>query len=400
MSPRRSAILGLLSLCFVFAIAGCGGGSKSGGGDDQPIVIGAAVAKTGIMSQFDEPVLQGAQVAIDQINRKGGVDGRKLKLVVADHKSNLDQVPQAALDVVDRGAKIVITTHDFDFGSPAARVAQDRGLLVLGGAGGMLYGRKGIGPLAFNLYPGNVTEGAVMAQFAHDQGYKRPYLLQDLSILYTKEVCKFFETQWREIGGGDLAGTATFQNDDKSFASQVDKVRRSNADSVIVCSYPPGGPAIIRQLRASGVDAPIVASGGGMDGTRWLNAVPHLSNYFDSIMASLAGDDPRKEVNELFAEIKRRTGDVPQLAAQALTGYSAIETVKLAVEKNGGSTDGQKLASTIEGFKNQDLLVGPVTYSADCHVPVGMPMQIRKIEDGKPSWFKTVDPKSVPKSIC
>jgi branched-chain amino acid transport system substrate-binding protein len=363
-------------------------------------VIGAAVAKTGIMSQFDIPVVGGMEVAIDKINAAGGVDGRKLKLVISDHKSDLDRVQQSALDVIGKGANVVITTHDFDFGSPAARVANDKGLLALGGAGGMAYGRQGIGPLTFNLYPGNATEGAVMAQFAKNQGYTHPYLLQDLSIQYTKEVCEFFDKSWGLLGGDKPAGTATFQNDDTSFSSQINHVRSSGADSLILCSYPPGGPALIRQLRAAGVDLPIVASGGGMDGTGWLKAVPNLSDYYDSVSASLTGDDPRPEVNNMFDTIEQKTGKRPQLAAQALTGYSAIEMIKDAVEANGGSTDGKELAAAIEKYKDKKLLVGPVTYSTDCHIPVGTPMKIRQVKGGKSSFLEDVKPEQVPESPC
>ena len=395
----RLAVAAGLVVCAATAVA-CGGDSGAGDQPGSPIVIGAAVAKSGIMSQFDQPVVEGAQIAIGEINKAGGVDGRKLKLTVADHKSDLNLVQQSALDVIDKGAKVVITTHDFDFGSPAAQVAGSRGLLTLGGAGGMSYGRQGLGPLAFNLYPGNVTEGAVMAQFAHNQGYKRPYLLQDLSIQYTKEVCEFFTKQWKTLTGGDPAGQSTFQNDDRSLSAQVNAVRRSGADSVVLCSYPPGGPALIRQLRAANVQAPVVASGGGMDGLRWLDAVPKLSGYYDSVMASLTGDDPIDARNKLFAAIEQRFGQKPQLAAQALTGYAAIQAVKIAVEANGGSTDGAKLAKTIEGFKKEPLIVGPVSYSADCHIPVGMPMEIRQVQDGHSKAFKTVKPDSVPDSPC
>lgn len=401
--PVRAALIAVLcSFATALVLAACGGDDDDGGGggSGDPIVVGGAIAKSGIMSQFDEPEAQGAQIAIDEVNKAGGVNGRKLKWVAADHKSDLNLVQQAALDVIEKGADVVMTTHDFDFGSPAAQVAASDGLLTLGGAGGMSYGRQGLGPLAFNLYPGNVTEGAVMAQFAHDQGYKKPFLLQDLSIQYTKEVCEFFSKQWQALGGGAPAGQATFQNDDSSFSSQVNRVRSSGADSVILCSYPPGGPALIRQLRAAGIDAPIVGSGGGMDGLRWLDAVPNLSNYYDSVMASLVGDDPNEKINDLFAKIEDRFGQRPQLAAQALTGYSAIQVIKKAVEANDGSTDGAKLAKTIEGFKEEPLLVGPVTYSADCHIPVGMPMKIRTVENGESKFFKTVDPESVPKSPC
>jgi branched-chain amino acid transport system substrate-binding protein len=399
--PGRAAAA-LLCIAAAAVLGACGGddgGGGEGGGDD-PIVVGGAIAKSGIMSQFDEPVAQGAQIAIDEINAAGGVAGRQLEWVESDHKSDLNLVQQSALEVIENGADVVITTHDFDYGSPAAQVAAGEGLLTLGGAGGMSYGREGLGPLAFNLYPGNVTEGAVMAQFAYDQGYERPFLLQDLSIQYTKEVCEFFEQQWKALGGGAPAGRATFQNDDSSFSSQVNEVRGSGADSVILCSYPPGGPALIRQLRAAGVDVPIVGSGGGMDGLRWLDAVPNLSDYYDSVMASLVGDDPEEKRNQLFAKIEERFGAPPQLAAQALTGYSAIQAIKRAVEANDGSTDGETLAKTIEGFKDEELLVGPVTYSAECHIPVGMPMEIRTVENGESKHLETVEPESVPESPC
>lgn len=399
--PGRAAAA-LLSIAAIALLGACGGddddGGEGGGGD--PIVVGGAIAKSGIMSQFDEPVAQGAQIAIDEVNADGGVAGRQLEWIESDHKSDLNLVQQSALEVIEQGAHVVITTHDFDFGSPAAQVAGAEGLLTLGGAGGMSYGRQGLGPLAFNLYPGNVTEGAVMAQFAHDQGYRKPFLLQDLSIQYTKEVCEFFNEHWEALGAGAPAGQATFQNDDSSFSSQVNRVRGSGADSVILCSYPPGGPALIRQLRAAGVDVPIVGSGGGMDGLRWLDAVPNLSDYYDSVMASLVGDDPDEQRNQLFAKIEERFGQRPQLAAQALTGYSAIQAITRAVEANDGSTEGETLAKTIEGFADEELLVGPVTYSAECHIPVGMPMQIRTVENGESKHFETVEPESVPESPC
>ena len=97
---------------------------------------------------------------------------------------------------------------------------------------------------------------------------------------------------------------------------------------------------------------------------------------------------------------EERFGARPQLAAQALTGYSAIQAIKKAVEANDGSTDGEALAKTIEGFQDEELLVGPVTYSADCHIPVGMPMKVRTVENGESKFAKEVDPETVPESPC
>ena len=116
-----AAVVGLVALAC--AAAACGGDEVADNKSGAPIVIGAAVAKSGIMSQFDQPVVEGAQVAITEINKAGGVDGRKLKLEVADHKSDLNLVQQSALDVIDKGAQMVVVTCDYDYGSAAASVA-------------------------------------------------------------------------------------------------------------------------------------------------------------------------------------------------------------------------------------------------------------------------------------
>lgn len=64
------------------------------------------------MSTFDTPALGGLQIAIDKVNAEGGLGGRKVKHVTADHKSNVEQVQQSALDVIEEGADVVVTTHE------------------------------------------------------------------------------------------------------------------------------------------------------------------------------------------------------------------------------------------------------------------------------------------------
>jgi branched-chain amino acid transport system substrate-binding protein len=63
-------------------------------------------------------------------------------------------------------------------------------------------------------------------------------------------------------------------------------------DAIVFCSYLPGGSSAIRQIRAAGIDLPILASS-TFDGTYWLGAVPDLTNFYVPVQASVYGDDPR-----------------------------------------------------------------------------------------------------------
>ena len=115
------------------------------------------------------------------------------KLVIADHKTDPSQIGAAAETVLSKGADVVITTPDFDFGAAAALAAAKKQKISISGAGAPEFGKKGLGPYAFNVFQGTPTETAVMAAFAQQKGWKKPFLLKDTSIAYSKDVCDFFK---------------------------------------------------------------------------------------------------------------------------------------------------------------------------------------------------------------
>jgi branched-chain amino acid transport system substrate-binding protein len=386
-------------------VAGCGGDDEaSGGGGDgaaaesDPIVIGAANGQTGFMSIFDIPSTNGQKLAVKEINAAGGVAGRKLELRVEDIKTDVNQIAPGALKLLDGGADVITTSCDYDFGGPAAREAQNQGKIGIGCAGAPLFGVQGIGPMAFNAYAATPTEGAVMAEFAMRKDFGKAFLLQDTAIEYSKTVCDYFEQHWTSLGG-EIAGKDTFQNEDPSVASQVTRLEGSDADFVALCSYPPGGAAAVKQIRGAGIDMPIVGAG-GFDGIYWLEGIQKLSDFYNPAVGSLHGDDPNQGVNDFIQSYTDEYGEAPASATYPLMGYTMIQAIARAVEAADGSTDGQALKAALEGFKDEDLIAGPTTYTEACHISLGRRMQMIEIQDGKASFLETVEPESVPESPC
>jgi branched-chain amino acid transport system substrate-binding protein len=146
------------------ALASCGNASPTSTASGQPIVIGAAVALTGGFSAYDLGGVAAEKIAIADQNAKGGVLGGQLSLVTSDTKSDRAIGPQAALEVLSKGAKLVITQGDFDFGSPAALVAQNKGVPAFSFAASPKYGVQDIGNLAFSINTATNEEGAVAAE--------------------------------------------------------------------------------------------------------------------------------------------------------------------------------------------------------------------------------------------
>src|ERR671934_235248 len=96
----------------------------------KPITIGWAFDGNGAMAPFDGPALAAAKLRVNQINAKGGVNGRKLQLLTCDTQGNKPDVAKAcALRLLSQKADVLFTTCDVDLAAPVVRVAIDRGLL-------------------------------------------------------------------------------------------------------------------------------------------------------------------------------------------------------------------------------------------------------------------------------
>ncbi len=364
--------------------------------DDGAIIIGAAVAESGGFELYDNAQTSGMQYAIDEINAAGGINGRKFELITADHKTDPAQVQAVTQELLDKGADAIVTTVDYDFGAPAAIAASKAGKISISGAGAPEFGFQGLGPLHFNVYQGTPSESAALAEFAYTtQGLRKPYLLEDTSIQYSKSLCAEFETAWEKVTGSDqLAGKDSFANGDPSIANQVSQIKaETETDFVVLCSYPPGGASAIRQLRTAGVDLPIYG-GSAFDGTFWTEAIPDLSNFFHAAMASSAGDDPKADLNTFLDSVEYEGS-----ASYALFGYLDIQTIAAGLEKSG-TMDGDKLAEAIASLQDADLLVGKTSYAMDCHAPIDRPMAIMNIEQGVAKLAQYVEVDDVPRTAC
>jgi branched-chain amino acid transport system substrate-binding protein len=366
-------------------IVNSGSLAATGSGD---IVIGAAVGLSGVENSFDVPSLSGFKVYMDEVNAKGGVNGRKLVLKVVDTTSTKPGGKEAATRLISDGAQIILTSANFDFGSPAGNVAQAKNILNFSlGAGSPLYGPVGIGPQAYSSAPSTYLEGHVMAQTLADLGKKRPFLLTDDTFDYGTQVGQGASERFEQLGI-TVAGEATFKNNDSSLATQISKIQSSGADSVALSSYLPGAATALRQIRSAGINLPVV-SDLGMGGTDWTKAVPNLSDFYVTAMASIYGDDPDPGVQSFVAAFKKATGSDPA-TTQVIEGYNVGQLIVAALEKTGGDTSGPKLSEALDGLTDFKMLGGGITYNDKQHIKQDGPLTVLKFQNGTPSFHANI----------
>jgi branched-chain amino acid transport system substrate-binding protein len=400
---RRVLISVLLAMTAAAALAACGksgdspssspSSSDAGKGD---ITLGFAIGKTGFMEAYDGPPFQAAQFAIDDINAKGGVGGRKLKFVSADTKSKAELGGDAATTVLSQGADVVVTSCDFDLGSPAAIVAQGKGKLAFSTcAASTAFGPQGIGPLAYTMATAASAEGATMAEWAtKKKGAKSAYVLLDNTIEFTKQSAYGFRNRWKQLGN-TIAGEDTFKQDDQSVDSQITRIKglSQKPDVIFLTSYMPGEAKVLKQIRAAGIDTPILADE-DVDGDFWKDAVPDIGDVYYTTYVSIYGDDPDQKVNDLVDRFKQKTGKQPDNGL-FITGYAAVQAIAKSIEDAGGKTDGAGLAAKLDTYKDAPFVL-PTTYTKELHITTNRTQRVMQIQAGKSTFVEQWKPSQVP----
>ncbi len=373
---RHGALLAALT-----GLAVLGRPAPAAAADD--IVIGFAVALSGPMQAYDGDSTRMAKLFIDQTNAKGGLLGKKLVAFDADTKSDRAEGAKAGLAAVQAGAVLVFATCDYDYGAPAALQAQRAGRIsVFLCAEDPKAGILGVGNLSFTASEAAQLQGAVSAEWAIEKkGWKTGYVLLDDSIEYDKSVCAGYDWMYPKKGG-KIVGHDTFKNGDASIASQVTRlataVREQKVDNVMICTYEPGGASAIRQIRAAGINVPLL-SGSSMDGSYWLAAVPDLKDFYIAVQVAVVGD-PRPEATALAQAFKAKYGSLPA-SQYAFPAYAFMQLWAKAVTE-AGTTDPKAVVAKLETFTNVPTVLGPRSFSKKLHIQVQVPMMIEDVVDG------------------
>lgn len=361
----------------------------------DPVKIGIVMSYSGWFQPIDASTVNGAMLAVKEINAKGGVLGSQIEVEKFDNKSEPPLGADGALEVIGKGAKAILFPSDFDFGAPGAFVAQQNDVISFSGASDPKFGVS-IGPYAYSISTASQAQGAMLAEWAFEtKGWKTAYVLLDNSIAYTNSLCGSFSRRWKELGGdAALVGSDTFLNSDPSIAAQVSRINglAAKPDVIMFCSYAPGGPSALRQLRAAGLDQPVM-TGESMDGDYWAGTVPGLSNFYAVNFGSFYGDDTDPDVADFFKRYEAEYGQRSD-ASYSLRGYSMIQAWAKAAEK-AGSFDADKVAAALDSFKDEKLVVGPTTFTPELHIQTTRPMTIVQSQDGKFSFVTKVGAKTV-----
>ena len=335
-------------------------GSGATGG--EPIIIGASLTLTGIQAPFDEPGLRGANLAVEELNKTGGILGRQVELVNLDGKSDPVVVGNNAIQLIERGAVAIIAPCDFDFGSPASREAQKAGLVGISTcASSPLYSSTNLGDKQFTLSMWNTTMGSAAAEYAFkEKGWKTAYVVTDTFIDYTKSLSRYFIDSFK-YAGGEVFGEDTYAQGAQDFSAQLQRIQALPAqpDVYFVSSYQPDLGTIIRAMRGAGITAPIFG-GDSYDDPQLVKTLADQGTDVFFITHTFATRDAGPNMQAFLDLWQAKYGEPPDTAFVA-TGWDTVNILAQAME-SAGSTDGAAVAKAMEDLQF-DLLTGKLDWS-------------------------------------
>lgn len=389
-------LVAILAATMMLMASGCRRENSGSAAKGDTIIIGGAMCVTGIQAPLDAPAMEGVEVAVAKINAAGGINGKMLEFRNMDGKSDSATAAEVAKQLIDQGAVAIITASDYDFGGPAARAAQEAGIVGISpSASSPLFGSGMLGDKQFTLSMWNTTMGAVIAEKAYvKDGLKTAYVITDDFIDYTKSLSRYFVVCFEKLGGTVLRED-TFSQGKVDTAALIAHYKSlpEAPDFIYISSYMPDLGTLIKEFRTAGIDSPIYGGDAYDDPSLFKLLGPDFGNnvIWDSHSYNSEAAVPGfTEYNAAYNKLYGRNVDAPW----SMAGYDVVMVLAEAMRKVG--TDGGKMAKYMED-NTFSLLTGKLDWSdaKGGHEPNKAAVVI-KLVDGKPVFLEWVTPDYLP----
>src|SRR5580704_15179748 len=225
----------------------------------EPVLVGVSGPLTGQYAQYGAQWKKGFDLALDETNAGGGINGRPLQYVFEDSQSDPRQTINIARKFV-ADERILVEVGDFSSAASmaASPIYQAAGLVQFGFTNSHPDFTKG-GDYIWSNAVNQKDEMPLLADFLRDLGLKRAAVLYINSDWGRSSKELLVEAIVQR--GGTIVDAEGYLADEKDFRSAIVRAQGANPDGIALISYYPDGAQITRQLRNAGVTQPIVAGG-------------------------------------------------------------------------------------------------------------------------------------------
>ncbi|MBI2475846.1 MAG: ABC transporter substrate-binding protein [Candidatus Taylorbacteria bacterium] len=344
-----------------------------------PISLGVILPLTGDGAVYGEPALNVYQLAVDEINKSGGVGGRDLVLVVEDGKCNGKDGANAAQKLVNVDKVQIIIGGICSSESLAAVPIAEAGKVALFSPGASSPDLTGRSPYFFRDYPSDASQGRVLAELAYKKGWRTVAFIQE-SLDYPLGIFKAFDARFSELGGKTVK--EEFPTGASDFRSSIAKLQSQKPDALFVDTQAPAASVrIAKQVKELKWNPPLLVADIVVGDPK---TVSENKALFEGAFGAEFGVDPNNpKFQHLLESYKQKYNAELPYQAYGQTEYDALYLVKEGIAAVG--LDGQKLAAWSRTIKDWDGASGQVTIEATGDRASGHVLKI--VKDGKTELY-------------
>jgi len=336
------------------------------------IKIGGIFPLSGGVAVYGVECKNGIELAIEEINKAGGVNGKQLVLISEDDEGNQDKTVNAfkKLTIKDKVTMVIgsltsgctMAITPLSQASKVVQIAPAATATAVTDAGDYVFRACFIDPF----------QGTVGGRFASENlGLKKAAILYDTGNDYSVGLTENFEAAFKKNGGSIVAKEA-YSTGDKDFNAQLTKIKSAKPDVVYLPDYYGTVALIVSQLRAQGITAPIVGAD-GWDGLTSNAGDEVLNGYYSN---HYAPDSTSPAVQKFVSAFKAKYNKEPN--AFAALGYDSLYMLKDAILK-AGSTNSKAVRDALKAT-NAEYVTGKLSFDGKRN-PVKSAVMVEIVKD-------------------
>ena len=369
---KKFISIGLSVLLALGCLTGCGGGDNAGSSGDSGATvfkIGGIGPTTGAAAAYGDAVDKGAQIAVEEINAAGGINGYQIEFKMADDEHDAEKSVNAYNDLKDWGMQMLVGTVTSNpcISVEAEAMVDNMFLLTPSGTAVECLGRESGATNAFRVCFSDPTQGTKSAEFiGTNKIASKVAIIYDMSDPYSTGIKDAFKAASAEYGIKVVAEEAFTSDAKTDFKVQLQKAKDSGAELLFLPIYYQEASLISQQANDMGY-APKMFGCDGMDG---ILGVENLDlSLCEGIMfltpfTATAEDAKTQAFVKAYAD--KFNGEVPiQFAADA---YDAVYAIKMAAEAANVTPDMSvsdicdALAGAMTSITLEEGLTGKITW--------------------------------------
>jgi branched-chain amino acid transport system substrate-binding protein len=386
---HRRVLIALQLLALLGVYVGCHQPNASESSKDHTTIkIGFFGDLSGPTFNFGESAKNGILMAADEINQAGGIDGRRIDVVIEDDGGSPEKAALLTGKLIDHDKVVAIIGGGTSSNSRAAAPKAQAAKIPLISPSSTDPAVTQAGDYIFRACFVDAFQGEVMSHFAvNTLKAKKAAILFDFNSPYGRGLTDYFELSFSKLGG-QIVSKLSYTQGDVDFKGQLSTFQAAAPDVIYIPGYYGDVALIAKQARMIGLTQPLLGADGWDAPELWQLAGDALNGSY--ITTHYSVDDPSPAIQRFVQEYKQRYGNLLPDAHAALA-YDAMRVLADAIARSR-STDPTLLRDALAATKGFAGVTGVI--SMDSERNAVKPAVVLKLQDAKYIYQETIQPET------